>query len=44
MRLEALRETEPRLGLIRTVSVEVAFEDEDRVRALLRERLGRAKV
>ena len=41
VRLAPLRETEARLGLIRTVPVEVVFEDDDdRMRAFLGERLG----
>jgi tetraacyldisaccharide 4'-kinase len=41
VRLAALRETEPRLALVQTVPIELVFEDEGAVRALLDERLRR---
>lgn len=45
VRLEPLLASEPRLALIRALPIEVAFkgEDEDELRALLRERLDRPR-
>lgn len=40
VRLATLGEAEPRLSRVRTLPVEVAFEDEEAVAALLRERLS----
>lgn len=40
VRLDALRAAEPRLVLIRTVAIEIAFEDEESALSLLRARVG----
>lgn len=40
VRLEPLRESEPRLSRVRTLPVEIVFEQEEAVAALLRERLS----